>query len=37
MGTLAAAKEQGLDLLDDMNGHPSMAGYLQEGFEVISF
>ena len=37
MGTLEAAKEQNLDLLDDMNGHPSMSGYLQDGFEVISF
>ena len=37
MGTLEAAKEQNLELLADMNGHPSMSGYLQEGFEVISF
>ena len=37
MGTLEAAKDQGLDLLADMNGHPSMSGYHQEGFEVISF
>ncbi len=37
MGTLDAAKAQGLELLADMNGHPSISGYLQEGFEVISF
>ncbi|MEN8244383.1 MAG: cytoplasmic protein [Thermodesulfobacteriota bacterium] len=37
MGTLEAAKEQNLGLLADMNGHPSMSGYLEEGFEVISF
>lgn len=37
MGTLDAAKAQGLNLLDDMNGHPSMSGYIQDGFEVISF
>ncbi|MEZ4528723.1 MAG: cytoplasmic protein [Desulfobacterales bacterium] len=37
MGTLDAAKEQGLNLLNDMNGHPGMARYREEGFEIISF
>jgi hypothetical protein len=37
MGTLADSKEQGLTLLDEMNGHPSMARYMAEGYEVISF
>lgn len=37
MGTLDAVKAQDLELLADMNGHPSMSGYIQEGFEVISF
>ena len=37
MGTLSAAETQGLKQLDDMRGHPSMARYLAEGFEVISF
>ncbi len=37
MGTLDAAKAQGLNLLDEMTGHPSMARYRQEGFEIISF
>ena len=37
MGTLEAAREQGLELLADMNGHPSMSGYRQAGFEVITF
>ena len=37
MGTLAAAEAQGLALLDDMNGHPGMARYSQQGFEIISF
>jgi len=37
MGTLEAAREQDLELLADMKGHPSMSGYLEEGFEVISF
>lgn len=37
MGTLAASKEQGLTLLDDMNGHPGMARYMAQGFDIISF
>ena len=37
MGTLEAVKAEGLRLLDDMTGHPSMARYRQEGFEVIIF
>jgi len=37
LGMLEAAKEQGLTLLDEMSGHPSMARYRHEGFEVISF
>ena len=37
MGTLEAAKKQGLRLLDEMTGHPSMARYRDEGFEIVSF
>ena len=37
MGTLDDAKAEGLALLDDMNGHPGMAKYLDDGYEVISF
>jgi hypothetical protein len=37
LGTLEAAKEQGLALLDDMSGHPSMAAYRDKGFEIITF
>ena len=37
MGTLESAKAQGLRLLDEMSGHPSMARYREEGFEVITF
>jgi hypothetical protein len=37
MGTLEAAKAQGLRLLDEMSGHPSIARYREEGFEVITF
>jgi hypothetical protein len=37
MGTLEAAKDQGLTLLDEMTGHPSMASYRDDGFEIVSF
>ena len=37
MGTLQAAEELGIPLLDDMMGHPSMSRYLQEGFQIITF
>ena len=36
-GTLEAAKEQELTVLDDMSGHPSMAAYRDKGYEVITF
>jgi len=37
LGTLEAAKEQGLILLDDVSGHPGMASYLDNGYEIITF
>lgn len=37
MGVLKSAEQQGLRLLEDMSGHPSMASYLQDGFEIITF
>ena len=37
MGTLEAAQAQGLRLLDEMSGHPSMGRYMEEGYEVIAF
>jgi hypothetical protein len=37
LGTLEVAKEQGLTLLDDMSGHPSMAAYRDKEFEIITF
>ena len=37
MGTLESAKAEGLALLDDMNGHPSMAGFIADGYAIISF
>ncbi|MFC1515894.1 cytoplasmic protein [Thermodesulfobacteriota bacterium] len=37
MDTLEAAQAQGLPLLDEMNGHPAMARYRDEGFEIVTF
>ncbi|MDY6838088.1 MAG: cytoplasmic protein [Thermodesulfobacteriota bacterium] len=37
MGTLEAVQAEGLRLLDEMSGHPSMARYREEGFEIITF
>lgn len=37
MGTLQAAKDQGLRLLDDMSGHPSMANFKEQGYKIITF
>lgn len=37
MKTLQAAEDQGLTLLDDMNGHPSMSGFKEAGYEIITF
>ena len=36
-GVLDACKEQGLRLLDDMSGHPSMSAYLGKGCKLITF
>lgn len=37
MGTLADAEARGIPLLSDMEGHPGMAGYREQGFEIITF
>ena len=37
MGTVEDAKTMGLALLSDMLGHPAMAKYMKEGYEVITF
>jgi hypothetical protein len=37
LGTFEAAKEQGLTLLDDLSGHPGMALYRENGYEIITF
>ncbi|MBW6520477.1 MAG: hypothetical protein K0A99_05620 [Desulfoarculaceae bacterium] len=30
-------KNEGQPLLDDMSGHPGMAKYIEQGFEIINF
>jgi len=37
LGVLAAVEVAGLPLLDDMNGHPGVAGYQLQGFSVLIF
>lgn len=37
MGTSGSAEKQGLTLLDDMSGHPSFAGFRDQGFEIVVF
>jgi hypothetical protein len=37
MGSIKSAKEQGLPLCDEMEGHPSISRYLENGYEVIVF
>jgi hypothetical protein len=37
LGTLEAAKEQGLPILDDMSGHPSMTAYQDKEYQIITF
>ncbi len=37
MGTLKSAEEQGLAILGEMAGHPSMARYREDDFEIITF
>ncbi|HAR94511.1 MAG TPA: cytoplasmic protein [Deltaproteobacteria bacterium] len=37
MGALEGIRSEGITLLDDISGHPSMARYQLEGYEVITF
>lgn len=37
LGTLDAAKERNMTLLDDMSGHPGMLKYKKLGYEIITF
>jgi hypothetical protein len=37
MGTMEEIAKLGIRLLDEMTGHPSIARYREDGFEVITF
>ena len=37
MGSLEAAEAQGLHILDDMSGHPSMESFIEQGYKIITF
>jgi hypothetical protein len=37
MGTLQAAKNQGLHILEDMSGHPSIESFIEQGYKIITF
>ena len=37
MGVTSSVEEEGLPFLDEMSGHPSMARYERNGFQVITF
>ena len=36
LGVLAYNQNAGLPLLDDMSGHPSIAAYIAQGYQVIT-
>ena len=37
LGVLDAVKAEGIPLLDEISGHPSIGAYMRQGFEVITF
>jgi hypothetical protein len=37
MGSLDAARVQGLTIREDMSGHAGMAPYILEGYQIITF
>jgi hypothetical protein len=37
MGTLDDARKQGLPIVGELNGHPSLERYVKAGFEVFTF
>lgn len=36
-GAVGSVREQALPLCAEMKGHPSMARYIEEGYQIISF
>lgn len=37
LGAKEAVAAEGIPFLGDMQGHPSMAGYIDQGYEVVTF
>ncbi len=37
LGARPAVEKNSLALLDDMNGHPGMAAFREQGYEIITF
>ncbi len=37
MGSIKEAEAEGLPIVGDMSGHPSMSQYTNEGYEIITF
>ena len=37
MGALQGVEAQGLPLCNEMKGHPSLAKYMEQGYEVVTF
>jgi len=37
MGTLEDARKQGLPIIGELNGHPSLERYMKAGFDVFTF
>ncbi|MFH1113970.1 MAG: DsrE family protein [Pseudomonadota bacterium] len=37
MNVLGAVEAEGLPIADDMSGHPSLARYIEAGYELITF
>lgn len=37
MGALEAAEAEKLPIVGNMNGHPSMSTYIEQGFQIITF
>ena len=37
MGSHESALKQGLDLCGELGGHPSIARYMEEGYEILTF
>lgn len=37
MGVTEEVEKEGLPLFGDMSGHPSMTGFLEKGYQVITF